>query len=361
MRFHIGVQTLKCNYCGSEKTIALAADAVVAEQDFHNMLTHLRELKRDAAPSTENNKREITCENCGGTVEFLGTLTSDECAYCGTVVALDKVHDAADRVPVDGVLPFQVNREMARKQLKAWVKSRWFAPNEFLRRGIQGIFNGVYLPFWTFDSFTQTHWQGQRGDHYTVTVGSGKNRRTVTRTRWRSRAGSFQRIFDDILLAGTTRWKQDLLEDLAPWPLERCRPFDEAFLAGYLASTYDVELEPGFELARGVMESRLRQIVRSEIGGDEQRIDRMNVFYDAITYKHLLLPVWTLVYRYHGKPYQVFVNAGTGEVQGDRPWSWIKITMAILFVIGLVVGGYMLYQHYQAPTPLPQRIHFDRF
>ncbi len=361
LRFHIGVQSLKCDYCGSEKTITLDADAAVAEQDFHGMLAKMRDQRSQSTDAASNDLREFTCDNCGGTVAFLGTITSDECAYCGTVVALDKVHDAADRVPVDGVLPFQIDRDTARKNLKAWVKSRWFAPNEFLRRGVQGIFNGMYLPYWTFDSFTQTHWEGQRGDNYTVTVGSGKNRRTETRTRWSWRSGSFQRIFDDVLLAGTTQLPQNRLEDLAPWPLERCRPFDESFLAGYLASTYDVELDHGFEAARNVMETRLQQIVRGEIGGDHQRITKMDVFYDAITYKHLLLPVWTLVYRYHGKPYQVFVNAGTGEVQGDRPWSWIKITLAILFGIALVVGGILLYQHFQSPSNMPTNFHFDRF
>ena len=72
--------------------------------------------------------------------------------------------------------------------------------------------------------------------------------------------------------------------------------------------------------------------MRSRIGGDEQRIDSINSRYDAISFKHLLLPVWLLAYRYHDKVYQVVVNASTGEVQGERPYSWIKIT---LFVLGI--------------------------
>ena len=40
--------------------------------------------------------------------------------------------------------------------------------------------------------------------------------------------------------------------------------------------------------------------------------------------------VWMLAYRYHDKPYRVFVNAGTGEVQGERPYSWVKIMLAVL-------------------------------
>ena len=54
-----------------------------------------------------------------------------------------------------------------------------------------------------------------------------------------------------------------------------------------------------------------------------------------MTYKHLLLPVWLLAYRYGGKPYRVVVNATTGEVSGERPWSPWKV--GLLVVAALVL------------------------
>ena len=80
--------------------------------------------------------------------------------------------------------------------------------------------------------------------------------------------------------------------------------------------------------------------VRQRIGGDEQRVDAIHTRYDAVTFKHLLLPTWLLAYRFHDKPYQVMVNAGTGEVQGERPYSWVKIVLAVasaIAVIGLIL------------------------
>jgi len=32
----------------------------------------------------------------------------------------------------------------------------------------------------------------------------------------------------------------------------------------------------------------------------------------------------------------IVVNARTGEVQGERPWSWIKISCLVLLVAGIV-------------------------
>ena len=75
---------------------------------------------------------------------------------------------------------------------------------------------------------------------------------------------------------------------------------------------------------------------RGLIGGDEQRISEIKTRYDAITFKHLLLPVWLLAYRYHDKSYQIFINAVTGEVQGERPYSFWKIFLTVLLAVGIV-------------------------
>jgi hypothetical protein len=89
----------------------------------------------------------------------------------------------------------------------------------------------------------------------------------------------------------------------------------------------------------------MRQMLESEtrrlIGGDVQQITSMNTAHAAVTFKHLLLPLWMLAYRFKGATYQVVVNAATGEVQGDRPWSWIKIALAS--IAGAIVVGLVYY------------------
>ena len=77
--------------------------------------------------------------------------------------------------------------------------------------------------------------------------------------------------------------------------------------------------------------------VRQRIGGDTQQVHSQQTNYSAVTYKHILLPVWLLAYRYRNKTYQVMMNAATGEVSGQRPYSWVKITFAALMVAILVV------------------------
>jgi predicted RNA-binding Zn-ribbon protein involved in translation (DUF1610 family) len=339
LEFHIGQQQLKCPFCGFEKEIQIAEGAEVCEQDFHAMLERVRQA-REKEPQEVAGYSEVRCRSCGGTVVFQGTLTSSECPYCGSPIQREHVHTLTRRVPVDGVLPFLVDHDKAAKGLVAWVKSRWFAPNEFLKRGVEGKLNGVYLPYWTYDTLTFNAYTGERGENYTVTVGTGKDRRTETRTRWYPASGRFQRFFDDVLVVASQGLPRSFIIALEPWPLARCIPFTQQVLAGYLARTYDVELDTGFKDAKQRIDEAIAADVRQRIGGDHQRIHSIQSRYDAVTYKHLLLPVWMLAYRYHDKPYRVFVNAGTGEVQGERPYSWVKILFAVL--AGLAAGAIVI-------------------
>lgn len=336
LEFHIGDQRLKCPYCGFLKEIEIAPDAEIREQDYHAMLERLKILADSGADLEVPGYSEVRCESCGGHVVFQGTLTSTACPYCASPIQRDKVHTLTLRIPVDGVLPFSVEKDRAAQRLRDWVASRWFAPNEFLRRGAEGKFNGIYLPYWTFDSLTFNAYTGQRGEDYWVTTGTGKNRRRERRTRWYPASGQFQRFFDDVLVVASKGWAQGLIQALEPWPLARCIPFTHQVLAGMLARTYDVHLDQGFREARSRIDEAIAVDVRRRIGGDRQRVHGIQSRYDAVTFKHLLLPVWMLAYRYHDRPYQVFVNGATGEVQGERPYSWVKITLAV--TAGLIAG-----------------------
>ena len=78
--------------------------------------------------------------------------------------------------------------------------------------------------------------------------------------------------------------------------------------------------------------------VRHDIGGDEQRVNQISTNYSAITFKHLLLPVYVGAYRFREKVYQVVINGRTGEVQGERPYSFWKIFFFALALLAVLVA-----------------------
>ena len=62
-----------------------------------------------------------------------------------------------------------------------------------------------------------------------------------------------------------------------------------------------------------------------------------------VTFKHILLPVWLVAYRFRGRTYRFVVNARTGRVQGERPWSAWKIALAVILGAAFAGGiGYLI-------------------
>ncbi|MCA8987251.1 MAG: hypothetical protein KDA78_06405 [Planctomycetaceae bacterium] len=331
--FHIGTQNLKCPYCGYEQELSVDKEQQLVERDYLEMLEQLQSNHEDL--SETSGIKEVDCDACGGTVVFEGTLTSTHCPYCASPIQLDKIHETDERIKPDGVLTFKIEEDQAHRLVSNWVSSLWFAPSDFLKAGVSGKLNGVYLPFWTFDSMTFVQYAGERGEEYRVTVGVGKNRRRVTRVRWYDAAGTFQRFFDDVVVLACQKMSPQLTRGLEPWPLQGIIPFTRESLAGYLCRTYDVELPIGFKEAKQRIEQTIEQDVRRRIGGDRQRVHQIHSQFSAITFKYVLLPTWLLSYRYKDRVYQVMINATTGKVMGERPWSAWKIAFAVLG--GLIV------------------------
>jgi hypothetical protein len=140
-----------------------------------------------------------------------------------------------------------------------------------------------------------------------------------------------------VLIPATLALSPERLTSLEPWDLEALRSYDPAFLSGFKAQRYQVDLAGGFERAKEVIAPAIEARIRQDIGGDEQMIESVSTNYSDVTFKHLLLPVYAGAYRYNGKPYQIMVNGRTGEIQGERPYSFWKIALLVLTILVFVV------------------------
>jgi DNA-directed RNA polymerase subunit RPC12/RpoP len=339
---------LECPYCHRQEKIPASVEEI-KENAYQEYLAEKPERLQVLA----ENAREVQCASCGALVSFMPTEVTAECSFCGAqFVAQPKSADPV--IAPEGVLPFSIPQAQALERVKAWLSTRWFAPNALKMVARPGKLQGVYLPFWTYDANTFSHYRGMRGEHYWVTESyterdeNGREvakTRQVQKTRWFPAAGSVSRWFDDVLVAASRALPARRLEALTPWDLEVLQPYDPAFLAGFKAQRYQVSLQEGFEEAQKVMASVIQEDVRRDIGGDEQRIEEIKTAYSGITFKHLLLPVWVTAYRFNQKVYQVMVNARTGEVQGDRPYSPWKITALVLFLLGVFLVILLLKRH----------------
>lgn len=326
---------LGCPYCASEKTIATDATEIV-ERDFQKFLRpeaeRLQPLARDAM--------QVTCDSCGATVTFVPPETATSCDFCAAkIVAQPKVADPL--VAPEGVLPFAVANREALAALKKWTASRWFAPSALKTMARHDKAMSIYLPYWTFDADAATDYTGQRGENYQETEyyrdAQGEERsRTVTKTKWYHAAGQVFRHFDDTPVPATKSVLPKYIERL-DWDFSGLASYDPGYLSGHKAQTYQVSLEEGFERFKQIADSVIRRDVERDIGGDRQRIDSLATEFSGITFKHILVPVYAGAYRFNNQTYQIIVNGRTGEVQGERPYSWAKIGCLILAIVAVIV------------------------
>jgi DNA-directed RNA polymerase subunit RPC12/RpoP len=339
VEFKPGTEELECPYCGHRNAIPQSEEDIV-ELDF---AVYLAKASND---EDIQESKVVACTSCGAKSTLDPNITSGDCAFCGSPVVMEQTSDQRAIKP-KSLIPFQINRKVALESFREWLGSLWFAPSGLARyaRMDDGI-NGMYTPYWTFDSDTTSHYSGQRGDHYWETEtyterdseGNTETKtRQVRRTRWTSVSGVVWNQFDDVLVVASKSLPAALVGGLAPWGLAALTGYNEDFLSGFRTESYTVELEAGFDKGRVIMDNAIDSDVRRDIGGDEQRVGSIRTRHDNITFKHVLLPVWISAYRYSKKPYRFLVNGQTGQVAGERPWSLLKI-MLLIFVIVAVIG-----------------------
>ena len=346
LRYSIKTGNLKCPYCGYENRIK-EVDADLKEYSFKEALRVLEKTK--FLPLKEHDAK---CPSCGAVFKIEENLFSGKCPYCGTFV----VEEVRDFRPIfaKSLIPFLIDRKKAFLIFKKWIKSLWFAPSKLKNSSFELKFIGYYLPYWTFDSDTKTYYEGRRGDYYfedeTFFVNEGgrliEKRGSVQKIRWRFVSGWVFRRFDDVVVGASKRLPRKIIDSLSPWPFEKAVGYDEKYISGFKGEIYQIGLKDGFEIAKLYMNQVIREDVRRDIGGDRQEILHLSTIYENKTFKHLLLPVWIADFKYENKNYRFAINAATGKIKGERPYSKWKIFFTVITILVLVAALFYLGDKY---------------
>lgn len=364
LNFDIASQKMRCPNCGNYYDVT-APNTPVRSRELSGAMQQLREMQRGHEGPNVSGMREVKCQNCGGTTEFAGSLTSTKCPYCATPIQRDDVHNAPARLPVDGVVPFRIDEKQARQLIEKWVTKRWFAPTDFKKYREIGAFSSLYTAYFTYDANTDTWYEGERGEDYQVRVGTDSDGDPIyeTRTSWYRVTGQVRNDFADlpVLANDSENLNRKRIKSLEPWPVEQARSYSPEFVAGHLCRTYDKDAEQALPEAKQEMEQAVERTVRSDIGGDRQQIHQLRTTWNYLGFKHILLPIWLLTVMYSNRPFQVAINGLTGEVAGDRPWSRVKLAIAItcaVLVVILVIAIWMYFRaHGHHSSKPPSRTH----
>ena len=334
LSFAPGTRNLKCEFCGTQNAIA-ENDSRIEELDFQ---TYLKALEGKQETFEEEHVR---CDKCGAEQNLPSNVFASKCTFCGANIVSKSY--ANRRIKPKSIVPFKVERAQAQEAFRRWVKGLWLAPGELKKyaQSDDGV-TGTYIPFWTYDCRTSSDYRGERGeDYYTTETYSTRSSsgesvtqtRRVKQTNWTPASGHVDFFHDDVLVMASQSLPRELRGATAEWNLKGLVPYQPEFVSGFRAEAYQVGLRDGFPLAKEKIDAQVYSLARRDIGGDQQRVHDISTRYSEVTFKHVLLPVWISAYRFRNKTYRFLVNGQTGEVAGESPLSWQRVTLLVIGVL----------------------------
>lgn len=323
-------QLMVCDSCGNEQAVETANDLII-ERSFSEGLQ-----LASAETGLGAEKKSFACQNCGAVTIIDPGETDLTCNFC-TSTNVNVEAFANKTITPAGILPFKINDKGAAEAFKNWIGRGWFHPSSLKKYAEVDKMHGIYIPFWTYDADSASSWTAEAGYYYYETEtyrdkDGNTQTRQVRRTRWEPASGYYQHWFDDVLVAGSKGIKQGMVQKIYPFPLDQVVNYEAKFLLGWKSEVYGVDVKEGYEVAEDIMDGYIRDEIIKTIPGDTYRNLNVHTRFSNITFKHILLPVWVCAYLFNNKSYQVLINGQTGKIAGQKPISWIKVTLAVLVV-----------------------------
>ena len=321
---------MHCDYCGYEYELPKPGDgSSIYEIDFESAI-HKESFEWGAE------KKTVECKNCGAVSIYDALETAALCPFCGSTHVMPAANE--NTIAPGAVCPFSITKEKARESFARWMKKKLFAPTKAKLNARPEAFQGLYLPYWTYDSETTSSFSARAGYDKTVT----RNGKKETETTWRPVRGVYQEFFDDQTVVASKRLESSYVKACEPFDFTKMVPYNPKYIAGFVAERYSIGLKEGWEKAQKDIKTKLTSHIQSHIK-KQWRCNHVNglafsTLYSNITYKYLLVPVWISSFKYNNKTYQLVVNGQTGKVGGKAPVSVWKVLVAITLGIGALIG-----------------------
>lgn len=325
---------LTCSFCGYFEKPQAKVVGKKAEQFEFTVETMARSVQ-----GWGKDRKEMACQNCGAQTSIPEGSLTYTCAFCGSNKVIQR------RAPQDilrprFLIPFSIQESECQEITRNWLGSSWMTPASLKQINSLSAFTGIYLPYWTFDAQTSADWKAQVGHLKTERYYQDGKWKTRTKIEWRWESGSVSLNIDDLLVQGSSRLSEVLLDKIDDFRIKDLVPYDPNYLAGLQAQAYDIPLERAWEIGRKRMREQTREACMKQASTSMVRNFSMTLDFAEESWRYILLPIYLTTFRYEAKSYQLMINAQTGSIAGSRPVDWAKIwlVIALLLTPGLILG-----------------------
>lgn len=343
MIYDAAARGLRCDHCGTTREVPAEGPAASQIQAYDLMAG----LRQEQLGGMGRPAKAVRCKECGATVQYEPNVTTAKCLFCDSSYVAP--HESSTKaIRPESLIPFQIDKAAASKRFSEWIGRLWFRPSDLKQRAKLENLDGVYIPYWVYNAHVHSRWTADAGYYEYVTVtkrdSEGKERTVQERRiRWVPASGQREDDYRDLLVCASSGLPSRFVARIENFNCASLVPYNPGYLAGWRAEEYVIGLQEGWDRCSQRIAAEQYRRCAADVPGDTHRALSVNNSFSNVTWRHVLLPIWIAAYRYRQKAYRFVVNGQTGQLAGEAPWSWVKLTILFLVIAAVIAGlaGYL--------------------
>lgn len=319
-----GNKSLSCKNCGYNRALNAQTDQVPERKLTDNI--RLDNFVR----GMETELNEFTCNKCKAIIAAYKTEPLKSCPFCAKEELTPSKQQEKVIQPFS-IIPFTIPEATAKKILDRHLNSLYprMLPGDIWEITKENKLRGVFIPYFLFDVFTRTTWKGEGG----IEVNDGKQKKMV----WDNFSGYLERHFSDLSIQ-LTKGSPGHFASIADYNFRDAVKYDAHYLSLFTTELYQTPEKDAFALAEALIDGQLGMDVMTRLKKtNENKNLKVTTEKQALTLRHVLVPLWIVTYDYKGNTFKYIINGQTGKVAGEKPLSFAKIYSIIIAVIVLLI------------------------
>lgn len=330
-----GKKELSCNKCGYKRGLQRDSDQVIAKK-----LEKAVDFGKFQKGSMGEGAAAFSCNDCKVILASYGNSSLTMCPVCnGTELKLAEI-PGNTYVPRN-ILPFTLPSHRAIKILKRHLRKRrpWMNPPALFTTYQEDRLRPIYIPVYLVDAYVRASWKAKAGFRIPVNTKGGITEKEV----WEPVTGYLENLYENQLLLCSSQIDESLFDQINDFSLWELVDYTPRYLESFPAEVTDKEGKEAIKAAENAIDFDLVQKAAKRIKGEKISELKILAEKDALTFRHILLPVWVASFTYKGHEYQYLINGRSGKVAGDKPLSIVRIialAVLILLAVVLIVWGF---------------------
>ncbi len=330
-----GKKELGCRKCGYKRGLQKDSDQVIDKR-----LEKAVDFSKFQKGSMGEGALAFSCDDCNMILATYGTKSLTMCPACnGTSLSRGEV-PGNTYVPRN-ILPFLLRLHRATNILKRHLRKNrpWMNPPALFKAYKEDRLRPVYIPVYLVDAYVRASWKAKAGFRIPVNTKGNITEKEV----WEPATGYLEHLYENELFFSSSKINGKLFDAINDFSLRDLVDYSPRYLESFPAEITDKDGKEAIKAAENSINNDLVGKAIRRIRGEKSKELKILSEKDALTFRHVLLPVWVASFSYKGKKYQYLINGRTGKVAGEKPLSIIRIIALaglILLTVVLIVWGF---------------------